>query len=80
VKDLAVEIPHATKQRLGLDDSRSWIVTREYNRFTWPGPDIRPDERGDVVLGLLPARLIEKAVANLRMHALAGRMRAADRD
>jgi len=78
--DLALEIPHATKQRIGLDDARSWIVTREYNRFTWPGPDIRPDENGEVVLGLLPAGLIEKAIANIRIHALAGRMRAATRD
>ncbi len=29
----AVEVPAATKRRLGLDDRRSWIVTREVNRF-----------------------------------------------
>ncbi len=42
---LAVEIPTATKQRLGLDDERSWIVTSELNVFEWPGPDIRPIPR-----------------------------------
>ncbi len=38
----AVEIPANTKRRLGLDDARSWIVLDEANRFSWPGPDIRP--------------------------------------
>jgi hypothetical protein len=38
----AVEIPPATKRRLGLDDARSWIVLDEANRFVWPRPDIRP--------------------------------------
>lgn len=28
------EIPLATKQRLGLDDQQSWIITSEVNRFT----------------------------------------------
>ena len=33
-----MEIPLATKARLGLDDARSWIVLNEANRFIWPGP------------------------------------------
>jgi hypothetical protein len=37
----AVEIPQATKSRLGLDDERSWIVLTEANRFIWPGPNLR---------------------------------------
>jgi hypothetical protein len=78
--DLAIELPLATKQRLGLDDERSWIVTREYNNFTWPGPDIRPDASGEVVIGALPAKLIERAIANLRAHAIAGRVGRAVRD
>lgn len=78
--DLAVELPPATKQRLGLDTERSWIVTREYNSFTWPGPDIRPDPSGEVIIGTLPATLIERAIANLRAHAIAGRVGRASRD
>jgi len=31
--DLAVELPAATKRRLGLDDERSWVVLTEANRF-----------------------------------------------
>jgi PemK-like, MazF-like toxin of type II toxin-antitoxin system len=38
----AVEIPAATKTRLGLDAGRSWIVVTEINRFRWPGADLRP--------------------------------------
>ena len=53
----AMEIPLATKARLGLDDARSWIVLGEANRFIWPGPDIRPFDlpRGRTVsYGFLP--------------------------
>ena len=43
--DDAIEIPRATKQRLGLDDARSWIVTTEANiwtpRKTSPSQDVR---------------------------------------
>ncbi len=42
----AVEIPPATKQRLGLDEARSWVVVTEANVFTWPGPDLRPLSSG----------------------------------
>lgn len=60
---LAVEIPPATKARLGLDDARSWIVVNETNRFEWPGPDLRPipgDPDGRNAYGLLPATLFDE--------------------
>jgi len=38
----AVEIPAASKRRLGLDNERSWVVVSEGNRFFWQGPDVRP--------------------------------------
>jgi hypothetical protein len=56
----AIEIPASTKRRLGLDDARSWIVIIEANRFTWPGPDLRPMRSGDrstMVYGELPGSL-----------------------
>lgn len=59
---LAVEIPHASKRRLGLDDARSWVVLSEANRFIWPGPDLRPVTPGDtgsVAHGFLPYALFE---------------------
>ena len=60
----AVEIPPATKRRLGLDESRSWVVLSEANRFGWPGPDLRPialaQDASHVSYGLLPYRLMDE--------------------
>lgn len=59
----AVEIPPATKKRLGLDDARSWVVVSETNLFAWPGPDLRPIHRkqpGKFDYGFLPPSLFEK--------------------
>jgi hypothetical protein len=53
----AIEIPSATKQRLGLDTARSWIMITEASEFVWPGPDLRPVPGGDpstIVHGSLP--------------------------
>jgi hypothetical protein len=53
----ALEIPATTKQRLGLDGERSWVVLTEANDFIWPGPDLRPVPGGDlntVAYGFLP--------------------------
>ena len=62
--DLAIEIPNPTEiRRLGLDDARSWVVLTDANRFTWPGPDLRPARRGDassVLHGELPGDLLLK--------------------
>ena len=53
----AVEIPTATKERLGLDSERSWVVLSEANDFIWPGPDLRPVPgagSSSVAYGFLP--------------------------
>jgi hypothetical protein len=62
----AVELPHATKQRLGLDDARSWVVTTERNQFEWPGYDLRPISRNkpQVAYGSLP----ENMTADIQTH------------
>jgi hypothetical protein len=42
------------------------IIVTEANRFTWPGPDLRPAVVGDpasVALGLLPQALFEQVRA-----------------
>lgn len=56
----AIELPAATKRRLGLDDERSWIVATELNRFLWPGPDLRPvpGRPGAFAYGGLPRQLM----------------------
>ncbi len=58
--DAAVEIPATTKQRLGLDQSRSWVVVSEGNRFVWPGPDLRPIAAGRFDYGFLPPGLFRQ--------------------
>jgi mRNA-degrading endonuclease toxin of MazEF toxin-antitoxin module len=60
---LAVEIPQRVRVHLGLDDRRCWIIADEVNRFTWPGPDIRPvpgARAAGPFYGKIPARLFEQ--------------------
>lgn len=61
--DAAVEIPPATKNRLGLDAERSRVVVGETNTFVWPGPDLRPIDRhrpNVVSYGVLPPALFRQ--------------------
>ena len=55
----AMELPRAVKQRLGLDDARSWVIVSEMNRFVWPGPDLRhcSEQLRPFDYGLLPPGL-----------------------
>jgi len=79
---LAVEIPFATKRRLGLDDDRSWIVLTEANRFFWPGPDIRLAQAGDTssaAYGLLPKALFQEVKDKLIAAISARLMRVVSR-
>lgn len=70
-----LEIPMATKRRLGLDDERSWVVLDEVNVFFWPGPDVRPvpgKAPATIAYGLLPAsftRSIRDGVVALQSAA-----------
>lgn len=67
---LAIEIPAKVKQRLRLDDERSWVVLSEWNEFVWPGPDLRrlPDaDDSTVAYGVLPPSLF----ATIRDHFMA---------
>jgi hypothetical protein len=63
----AIEIPTATKSRLGLDSERSWVVVSEVNRFVWPGPDLAPvpgdPRRFDY--GFLPPRFFKKITSQI---------------
>ena len=78
----AVEIPAATKQRLGLDAGRSWIVVTEVNRFAWPGPDLRPISRSEPErfdYGLRPPSLFRQVKARLGTRAASRRLRSVRR-
>ena len=78
----AIEIPHDTKRRLGLDDARSWIVLDEANEFIWPGPDLRPRESGKpetVAFGFLPRGLIKSMRARFAEADREGKSRQVTR-
>jgi len=55
-------VPEAVRRQLGLSAERSWIVVTEWNRFSWPGYDIRP-VRGrapSVSYGFIPSGLFRQ--------------------
>ncbi len=76
----AKEIPLATKQRLKLDDDQSWIITREVNRFTWQGPDVRKTQFGELAYGYLPQGLIKTTIEQVRENARNRNLNVIDRD
>lgn len=77
----AVEIPAATKARIGLDVERSWIVCDEANDFIWPGPDLRPHPRsGKFEVVPAPAKLLEAVREKIRAARASQQFRAVDRD
>lgn len=78
--EAGVEIPFATKRRLGLDSERSWIITTELNRFVWPGPDIRALPSGEYSFGYLPGKLLATVLEQVGTHAAKRRLLSVDRD
>jgi len=71
----ALEIPAATKLRLGLDGERSWVIAADLNRFVWPGVDLRPIRRGATTYayGQLPAAFYRQLRDRVVALARAGR-------
>lgn len=64
-----IPIPQAIKERLGLDEDRSWVDVTEYNIFVWPGYDLKPTKsrRGGMssgeetcLYGFLPGKFFAK--------------------
>lgn len=73
----AIEIPFLTKQQLGLDEDRSWIVISEANDFRWPGPDLRPlpgEAPLTVVYGMLPPGFFQSLRMRVIERVRAGRL------
>jgi hypothetical protein len=58
----AVEVPQAVRRQLGLSGERSWVIVTEWNRFTWPGYDIRPvrGREPSISHGFLPSGLFRQ--------------------
>lgn len=74
--ETAVEIPTSTKQRLGLDGERSWIIAADLNRFVWPGVDLRPVTPGSgrFDYGLIPGSLYRAVKERVLALARAGKL------
>ena len=68
---LAIELPSAVKNHLGLDGERSWVMLHEGNRFAWPGY---------YDYGLLPPRLFSSMVERFKTIWEAGQGRQVPRD
>jgi hypothetical protein len=75
----AVEVPANVKRELGLDRERSWIVITEFNRFPWPGPDVRPLEDGDPFYGAIPDWLFRRVREAIGKCAARGEVRVTRR-
>ena len=80
--DMALELPRAVKQHLGLDTERSWVVISESNLFEWPGPDLRRAGNRDdglVAYGFLPPRLFAELRRRFTVLEAAARSRRVER-
>jgi len=76
--DSSIEMPARVREHLGLGEERCWIVTDEYNLFTWPGPDIRPIRSSGGIeprYGSIPAKLFEQVRAKIEAAARSGRLK-----
>ncbi len=79
----AFEIPTQVKAHLGLDAERCWIMVTELNCFRWPGPDIRPIERGEErtpFYGFIPQPLFDAVLGAVIERAAAKRVRITTRN
>lgn len=80
--DDGIEIPEATRRRLGLQEERCWILVSEVNRFFWLGPDLRPVEQPSGAFyryGLLPASLFMQLKSAFLEQVRAKKLRAVPR-
>lgn len=68
---------------LGLDEDRHWVRFDEFNRFVWPGFDLRPipGRKGAYVYGDLPKAFFDKLrIAILERAAKPGSSHPTSRD
>ena len=76
----AVELPVATRRRLGLDAARSWIVTDDLNRAgEISGLRPIPGRPAGFAYGLIPAALYEQVRLAVLDHAREDRATRTDR-
>jgi hypothetical protein len=75
-----IELPEATRIRLGLPSPQYWIIISEVNRFVWPGPDLRSvsalTENG---LSAIPPALFETVKSAMRALSKRDQLKAVTR-
>ena len=78
-----IEIPAVIKERLGLDEAKSWVDVTELNVFSWTGYHLRPTKTppGDkppqqltCLYGYLPSRFFEKVKKALDEYRLTNKV------
>lgn len=69
------EIPLQTKERLGLDHRKSYVVLTEVNRFRWPGPDLRPADGIRFHYGFLATKTFRRLKSRVEEEASKRRLR-----
>lgn len=67
-KGAAIEIPIAVSRSLGLDEDRSWIVTKEINLVDWADPGIILGRAGARASDDLPRKLTMSAADQVKNH------------
>lgn len=77
-----LELPARVIARLGLSAGRCWVVLDEFNRFGWPGYDLRPvpGRSGRFDHGLLPPDLFAELARRIRELAKTRRVSGVRRD
>lgn len=79
----ALELPARVIERLGLPAARCWAaILDEFNRFGWPGFDLRPvpGRAGRFDYGLLPPRFFAELIDRIRDLGRARRVLGVRRD
>ena len=74
-----IKLPVETSRRLRLDDEQSWLIVSESNRFTWPGPDVRPVDAKRDAYGAMPPGLYTKSRDRFLARARERRARMVER-
>ena len=56
---VGIEIPHAVKKAIGLDNEPSWVIVSEYNVDEWPNAGLTsvPGKSGIYGYGFIPPKL-----------------------
>lgn len=82
--ETAVPIPAKVARHLGFDDEQSWVKTDQVNRLHWQKGrvpcGIRPIRKGQWTYGMIPQKLGQRILKQLREKARAQSLSSTRRD